>query len=73
MLQIRFEQVDDPTFEGPIEPNCELEARNILSLEIVHEQMRVAFEVVDNLGNEVDNDHNNYSDAKELLQQIANF
>lgn len=73
MLQIKFEQADDPTFEGPIKPNCELGTRNIFSLEILHEQTRVAFEVVDNLENEVVNDHNNSSDEEELLQQIANF
>ncbi len=35
--------------------------------------MQVAFEVIDNLENEVDNDHNSSSDEEELLQQIAKF
>jgi hypothetical protein len=49
MLQNRFEWVDDPHFEGPMEPNHAnlVGVGNSINMEEVREQVQVAFQIVD--------------------------
>jgi hypothetical protein len=67
MLQNRFEQVDDSHFEGPMELDHVDLARvgNFVIMEVVHEQVQVAFETFDVIQNEVLNGCNSFDDEDE--------
>jgi len=69
MLQNKFEQVDDPHFEGPMEPNHAYlnGVRNFVTMEVVHEQVQVAFETVNVIQNEVLDGCNSSNDEDEPI------
>jgi len=67
MLQNKFEHVDDPHFEGPMEPNhAYLDGVwNSVTMEVVHEQVQVAFETIDVIQNEMLDGCNSSNDEDE--------